>query len=171
MGRCANFSGTAGESCARPPHCGTPAFPGAPGLSGPWKAWLLWAVSDGPGDICRGRPRAHGHIYRGLSLPARKVTHPPRGPCLGWCGREGGWARPGWPLTGAVPFGVNHPGRSQPCRSWNTQPRASSSWVGVGNQHPSGPARHPPCLPACRAVSDRIPPKGIHPKEQRAKRS
>lgn len=34
-------------------------------------------------------------------------------------------------LTGAGPWGLNQPGRSQPCRSWNTQPRARSSWLGA----------------------------------------
>lgn len=53
-------------------------------------------------------------------------------------------------LTGAAPPGLNHPGRSQPCRSWNTQPRARSSWgAGGGSTLHNGPDT------PCRADSDR----------------
>lgn len=103
-------------------------------------------VSDSPGDICREGPCAHGRhrqICRGGA-----ATQAPQGL-----------------LTGAVPWGVNHPGRSQPCRSWNTQPLASSSWVGVRNKHPSGGARLPP---AGRRVTKSA---ALYPREQRVKRS
>lgn len=105
------------------------------GVPGPLRA----PASRGQGPVGGGTVGASGSQCPGIT-GSRTAQRPRRVAGAGGRGL----------LTGAAPPGLNHPGRSQPCRSWNTQPRARSSWGGGG-----GSTLHAGPDTPCRADSDR----------------
>lgn len=145
MRRCSNFSRQRGSLV-----CGLLAvehqLSWAPGASKAVGGRALWVVSDVRGRAPRSQ--ADRADQQGLDFSKGQTSLPPhgspgsrapetaRGADAG-VGSGRGWrAGPGvcrGLLTGAGPWALNHPGRSQPWRSWNTQPRARSSCWGAGH--------------------------------------